>query len=278
MKYTIVLILILSAFSSSAFTLRLIPKDARHLFGMGIVTPDKPSGMTVIYLHGIGERGDGSIPSLAKLNNWGGINLKGDSQSLFAAADHFGFNIICIQTIHDFENGEIPYAVSYAIDSLNTLKDQVHLLSFSLGGFGAAREFGKDPELPRKFASLVFVAMGPGTIENTARNIAESKTPVWFFTSSDDTKSGTNPDVPRNLYRDIKALGGNAWLTEWKSGGHLILGRVCSAWYAKRGEPGSRQLCSEEDALGMNTPAHPVFTWMQNNPKTGKPKAPDAVF
>jgi hypothetical protein len=278
MKIFAVIFCHLLALHASAFTLTLIPKDSTHQFGMGIVIPAKPSKVTIIFLHGIGERGDGSIPALRKFTSWGGINLKNDPQSFFAAADHFGINIICIQTAHNFEYGEIPYAVRFAIDSLHSDGRQIHLLTFSLGGYGAAREFGKDPELPKLFASMAFVVMGPGTIATTAENMANSKVPVWFFTSSDDTKSGTHPDVTRKLYNDIKTKGGNTWLTEWTSGGHLVLGRVCSTWYTPEGQPGHGVIATPANALGMNKPAGPVYRWMFNNRKGKRVKSPAGPF
>ena len=128
MKIFTVIFCHLLALHATAFKLTLIPKDSTHQFGMGIVTPERPAKVTLIFLHGIGERGDGSVKALKKFTSWGGINLKNDPQSIFAAADHFGINIICIQTAHNFEYGEIPYAVRFAIDSLHSDSRQIHLL------------------------------------------------------------------------------------------------------------------------------------------------------
>lgn len=272
MKRLLFLLLLFAGLNASAFTVEYVPKDAANKFGIVAVKQNKFAydQPVVIFLAGIGERGDGSKAGLSKIANWNGINLKNDQHSFFAATDAFGFNIVCVQTASEYQNGEIFHAVSYAVRVLGADANQIHLVANSLGGFGFAREVSKDASLARHFASIAMVVMGPGTGANTAKNIAASGVPIWFFTSSDDTKNGTNPDVTRKLFKDVVAAGGNAWLTEWTSGGHNVLTRVVGAWFPPLG-------WKIPWAMGTNAVV-PLYQWQQNNKRGYPVKAPTDPF
>ncbi|HRE52215.1 MAG TPA: hypothetical protein PK339_12385 [Flavitalea sp.] len=268
MKNLFLLLFIALTLSASAFKVEYRPKSGANTFGIVSVKKNNfaPGQPAIIFLHGIGERGDGSQAGLNKLANWGGVNLKGDKYSLFAATDAFGFNIVCVQTASEYQYGEINYAVDYAIKELKADPNQVHVIANSLGGFGLAREAGKDPALPKRFASMLIIVMGNGTGANTAKNIADSKVPTWFMTASDDTKSGTNPDVTRKLFSAVDAAGGNTWLTDWPTGGHGMLTRAVGSWYPPLG-------WSMPAAKGTS-PVMPIYKWMLNNRKGGAVKTP----
>lgn len=263
---TRLLFLLLSVFTirAQAYTISYIPEGKDNPTGMAVISPSSTEiKAVIIFLHGIGERGDGSVPALEKLAKWGGM------LNLYNAVDYFGIRIIAPQTSDEFQHNEINNAIDYAIKT-GADPDAIHIVANSLGGFGFAREADKDANLPKRLASIIMIVMGPGAGSFTAQNIAASKTPVWFFTSGDDTKNGTSPDVTRNLFAAVTAAGGNAWLTEFANAGHAALGVVSGAFYTREGEPGAWKM---PPAKGTNA-THSMYDFILNNRRGFPPKSP----
>jgi hypothetical protein len=273
-KIMLVLLLGCNLFAS-AYTITKVPKDAAHQFGNVVVKQnnfDKGQAWFV-FLHGAGEVGNGSANDLSRIATWGGV------QYMWQATDHFGFNAIAVQTSSRYQYGEIQYTVRYLIDSLGADPDRIYTVNNSLGGYGFAQQSGVDPTLPKLFAAIIQVVMGPGETTNTAFNIANSKTPIWFFSSADDLTSGTTVYKTDTLYNRVKRLGGNAWYTRWVKGGHGVISRVVGSYYKL---PNNWKLSVCE--AGYNTsatifcnPPVSVYAWALAN-KRGTPIVPPTMI
>lgn len=261
----------LFAFSN---TITRVPKDAAHKFGVvDIRANDYKAGKpTFVFLHGIGERGSGSFSDLNRIATWGGI------QYMFQATDVFDFNIVCVQTSSNYQYGEIQYAVEYAIKEQGADPDRIYTVNNSLGGYGFAQQSGVDPSLPKLFAAIIQVVMGPGETTNTALNIANSKTPIWFFSSADDLTSGTTVYKTDTLYNRVVRMGGNAWFTRWVKGGHGVISRVAGSYY-KAPNNWKLSICetgySISATIFCNPPAS-IYAWALAN-KRGAPIVPPTM-
>jgi hypothetical protein len=253
-------------------TIEYIPKDATHPFGAVIVKNDKyaPGQPCIQFNHGIKERGSGSKVDLSKIGKWAGFGGPG---SLATATDVFGFNIVAIQTAHDYENGEIPYGVTVAKDYLQADPNRIYFLGHSLGMFGFSVEVSKDASIATPYAVIIGSAMGPGNRANTAKNIAASGRPVWLFTSAIDhdkdangigTDSGTSFEETDNLYNALKALNAPVWETKYNSRDHngvlsIIVGGIGKAH-------GSWSFMNTSIATGLNNPkSDNLFDWLLSN-------------
>jgi hypothetical protein len=273
MKRILTFLLLLTSMVTSAFTITYVPKDATHPYGAVVVKSDKQTNIWIEMLPGIGERGSGSATDLRKIAYWGGFNSSTSPESFFKAADYFGFNIILVQTANNYERGEIRYGYEYAMSQGADI-NQIHLAGNSLGGYGIAQVVHMDAELPKLFATISIFVMGPGTATNTAKHLAESQRPIWFFSSADDTKSGTNVSVTDKLYEAVKELGGQVWYTRYLTKGHSAFTAVAGAWGTARGQAGGWIVATAGSATELNNPAVTWYQWMFNNRLNGPVKSP----
>ena len=245
-----------------ANTITRVIKDAAHKFGVVEVRGNnyQPGQPTIIFLHGIGERGKGTYSDLGRIANWGGV------QYLYQATDIFNFNVVAVQTASNYEYGEIQYAIEYAVNQ-GADPDRVYVVANSLGGYGFAQQAGLDITLPGRFAAVVMIVMGPGEGTQTAANIFASKTPIWFFSSADDLTSGTTVYKTDTLYNRIKRMGGNTWYTRYLSGGHGIISRITGAYY-KAPNNWKIAVCATGSSISATifcSPPVSVYTWLMAN-------------
>lgn len=269
MKHLLLSLLLLPLLAG-AYTVKTVPKAGAGTFGLVLVQPDKASNVWVIMLPGIGERGNGSDADLQKIAKWKGY------AELHAATDHFGFNIVFVQTTGNYESGEVQFAYDF-IQAAGGDTRQIHLAGNSLGAFGIARFAHQQPAELSKFATISFFVMGPGTQPNTAKNLAASKRPIWMFSSADDTKDGTSPKVTDDLYAAIKAAGGNVWYTRYLTKAHNAGSAVWGAWHTAKGQVGGWKVANAATATELNNPAVSWFDWFLGNYLTGPINSPLVV-
>jgi hypothetical protein len=250
----------------------VIPKSATNRTGLVEVRNNnfKEGQVAVVFGMGIGERGSGSQADLNRVAYTGYFNLKNDPQSFAAATDNFTFNIVAPQTVDNYAHGEYRDAYNYAINVLKADPNNIHLVVVSNGGYGLARWTAiQDPELLKLFATITPFVMGPGTQPGTAKALADSGRPIWFFTSANDhsgpdgTNSGTSFQVTDDLFNEIKAMTSNVWETKFNDRGHGgTFTTVASAWGNPKGKPGAWSLT----VPGTGTiPKYPWYQFLLNN-------------
>jgi hypothetical protein len=274
MKKLLLLPLLVTMLFATANVKKRIPKDATHKFGLVTVLQNnyQKGQPCFLFIPGIGERGSGSYSDLGRIETWGGV------QYMWQATDLFGFNAVSVQTNSNYQYGEIQYAVQFAIDSLGADPDRIYTINNSLGGYGFAQQSSVDPNLPKLFAAVIQVVMGPGETTNTAKNIADSKTPIWFFSSADDLTSGTTVYKTDTLYNRVKRMGGNASYTRWVKGGHSVISRVVGSYY-RLPNNWKLSLCeagySTTATIFCNPPVS-VYAWALSN-RRGQPIVPPSM-
>lgn len=169
-------------------------------FGTLVVKPnDFVAGQTypvMIFMHGIGERGNGSSIDLDKLVN-GGV-----PKNLQRATDKYKFIVVAPQTPYAWNMGEVDFA--YGLLNTSTLDfktdlDRVYLSGLSLGGGGTFYNASQRPGDSARFAAIIPIATT--WITGTWDYIAKNRTPVWAFHNLNDTNSGT-PVAATNLTVD----------------------------------------------------------------------------
>jgi dienelactone hydrolase len=252
MKYILVALLFTLSISGYSYTIKKVPKDAAHPYGgIDVRSHNYRPGMPgFVMLYGIGEKGNGTT-DLAK------IERLSNHKELCIAADSFDFNFFAVQTPASYLGTEIQYAIDYLINEVGSDPNRIYLLTMSNGGYGYAGAADKYPDLSKLFAAVVQVVMGPGERTNTAKNIAASKRPHWFFVTADDDV--TPPTNTLNLYANAKAAGGNVYLTKWYSGKHGVLGRVVSSWGNKKPNNWTVATCKPTDKYGASEVCDPAY-------------------
>lgn len=225
--------------------------------------------LAINFLPGIGEvDSTGTEAGLFTIESKAALNSRlSTDKTLFNSTDHFGYNLATTAPKSQYQYGELPALINYSNEVLNA--GQIAAIGQSLGGYGLAKEIGKDPELAKKYDSIIWLAMGPGTITTTAKNLADAKVPNWFIVCEGDDYSGTHDEVSYDLHHEILRLGGISYLTVFQKGSfkdpHVIFGVMYYAWDSFPTRPLS--------PLNECAPKMSIFQWALSN-KRGLPGVP----
>jgi predicted peptidase len=169
-----------------------LPKDYDH----------KESWPLLLFLHGIGERGD----------NLDFVKRNGPPK-LIAAGKEFPFIVVSPQCPMDqwWEPLELKTLLDDVVEKYKVDRNRIYLTGLSMGGFGA---WSLAAYQPRRFAAVVPICGGgePGRTKSLA------KTPVWAFHGAKD------PVVPlersEKMVAALKKNGGNVKFTIYPEAGH----------------------------------------------------------
>lgn len=204
----------------------------------------------IVFLHGIGERGDGSFNGLDNLLGFLTSqynNIQSALESKYTVNNKsYEFVLIAPQlpyTLWNWENSYVEPALQYATNNLSIDWTKVYLTGVSLGGGGVWKYASTSQANAQKFAALAPVCGVYGMV--SADNIAKGKCGVWAFHAQDDGSVGVgNTDGQVNLVNAANPPV-PAKKTIYPTGAHYIWGRV----YDKNGSP------------GINNETVNLFTW-----------------
>jgi len=202
----------------------------------------------IIFLHGNGERGDGSVAELPRVLVNGPpklINQGKFPSSFTVGGENFSFIVISPQSKEATNYiPSIDSLIKYCIAKYRVDEDRIYLTGLSLGGYMSWRYAGRSKANASRIAAMLLVCAGVLPRDGEACNIASSKVSMWGTNNSGDTGA-----PPWKLDSCVKAVNAciptpdpKAKLTIFNASGH-------DAW-SKTYDPNFR-----ED--GMN-----VYEWM----------------
>jgi len=178
----------------------------------------------IIFLHGIGERGDGrtNLPLVAtngipqKIRD--GHNMRftwnGKTETFLVLSPQLS------NTYGDWQNFYVEEMINYAINNLSVDPNRIFLTGLSLGGGGVWRYATSSPTNAPKLAAIAPVC-GTCAMSN-ASTIVNANLPVWAFHAQDDGVVGAGCTTSaitsiNNLNPATKPL-----MHIYPSGGHAI--------------------------------------------------------
>ena len=176
----------------------------------------------LIFLHGTGEKGDGSDAMVWDVARHGPPKLiqNGDDMSFNVNGKTHSFIVISPQLTYSnsgWSNEYIEEVVKYALATYRVDLSRIYLTGLSLGGGGVWRYAGLNPEL---FAAIAPIAATQSVVISFAKAMANENLPVWAFHGDADnvvdvaTSRGWVDKI--NSYQpDLKAQ-----LTVYKGVGH----------------------------------------------------------
>lgn len=222
----------------------------------------------IIFNHGIGERGNGSLTDLEKLR------VNGSVSALELNAKKYNMIVVEPQADVNWEHGETDEAYQYmkANYGANINWKKVYLTGLSLGGGGNQHYLSTIADAHTKFAAAVINCPGPNQyFINTAGYsvIANTKVPMWFFHNSGDNVVAPSQSTLLTE-NNIKALGGTAKyaITLYNFTGHT--------WPSYNRGPGLKAAVPTE-ATRFNNPDVNIYEWMLSNEIGKAPVMPPAV-
>jgi hypothetical protein len=187
----------------------------------------------IIFLHGIGERGNGTTDLPAVLGNGTPNNIKNGHPMRFYWNGKWETFLVLIPQLNSkygwWQNFYVDELINYATRNLSVDPNRIFLTGLSLGGGGTWAYAGASLENAKKLAGI---AESCGTCQNLNwSNITNANLPVWGFHAADD---GTVPaGCTSGAIQSIEALNPavKPYKTIWPTGQHWIWGRVYSTEY-----------------------------------------------
>ncbi|MEP7257116.1 MAG: PKD domain-containing protein [Flavitalea sp.] len=182
----------------------------------------------IIFLHGIGERGNGTT----ELNRVKNIAIphyidRGHPMRFYANGKWETFLVISPQCPKKYGMWPVSYVdamVTYARTKLNADPKRIFIAGLSMGGGGTWRYASSSLANANKLAAIATVCAPPYMTNGC--NIAKSNLPLWAFHASDDKT--VNISSLFNAVNKINACGPGvpAIKTVWATGGHAVWDRA----------------------------------------------------
>ena len=158
----------------------------------------------IIFLHGIGETGGGTLPGLTG-------TVKNGPGKLIKNGRHFEAIVVSPQTSGGWSIGALNSFVDYCLNTYNIDENRVYVTGLSLGG-GGAWNYGVNHA--NRVAAIVPIC-GAADV-NSPENLIH--TPIWAFHNSGDGTIAVGKTL--GWINGIKAAGGNPLVTIYDRNGH----------------------------------------------------------
>lgn len=193
-------------------------------------TPKYP---VMIFLHGIGERGNGTSDLPAVLGNGTPRNInEGHTMRFFWNGKWETFLVLIPQLSKNYgwwQNFYVDEMVKYAKANLNVDPNRITLTGLSLGGGGVWAWAGASLTNAQ---TLNAIGVTCGTCPNiNLSNLTNANLPIWAFHANNDSTVGAG--CTTSTIAGINALNPavKPYMTLWPDGDHWIWGRVYDTEY-----------------------------------------------
>ncbi|MBX3254720.1 MAG: T9SS type A sorting domain-containing protein [Chitinophagaceae bacterium] len=188
----------------------------------------------LIFLHGSGERGDGSPADLSKLLRNGPFKLINERKfpdKFKVGGKEFSFIVVAPQvTGSSGSNAAIAALISHCLKTYRVDEERIYITGLSLGGLMSYNYVGSKKAAADKIAAALFVCPNANSIEGRAGNIASSNLPVWLTNNDQDNLAkianaiktvdmiNANNPAPRAKITIFNKTGHDAWSKTYSTG------------------------------------------------------------
>lgn len=193
----------------------------------------QPKYPLMIFLHGIGERGNGTTELSTVLGNGTPKNInEGHTMRFFWNGKWETFLVLIPQLSRSYgwwQNFYVDEMIKYAKANLNIDPNRITLTGLSLGGGGTWAWSGASLANAQQ---LNAIGVCCGTCPNiNLSNLTNANLPVWAFHATDDGSVGAG--CTTSTIGGIEALNPavKPYMTIWPDGNHWIWGRVYDTEY-----------------------------------------------
>lgn len=182
----------------------------------------------IIFLHGIGERGNGTtdlhkvqccgIPRIIKRGNKMSFTWNGKTETFIVLSPQ------CPKAYGMWPALFVDELIKYAKNNLRIDANRIFLTGLSMGGGGTLKYISTAADQPKNLAAVATIC-APCTFRN-AEYVSDAQLPVWSFHALDDkvAPASCSQSAVRKINETNPAV--KALLTTWPTGGHLVWDRV----------------------------------------------------
>jgi chitodextrinase len=187
----------------------------------------------IVFLHGIGERGNGTTDLSTVLNNGTPQKIKdGHPMRFFWNGKWETFLVLIPQLAPKYgwwQRFYIDEMIDYGTKNLNIDQNRIYLAGLSLGGGGVWDYAAGSLSNAQKFAAL---GISCGTCQSVDFcNLAKANLPVWAFHATDDGTVGVGCTTSTIAQLNNCKPAVAPYMTIWPTGQHWIWGRVFDTDY-----------------------------------------------
>lgn len=209
----------------------------------------------IIFLHGIGERGDGQTNLPLVLANGIPKNIaNGHPMRFFWNGKWETFLVLSPQlstAYGDWQNFYVDEMIKYAKNNLRVDPNRIYLTGLSLGGGGVWKYASSSSGNASQLAAIAPVCGTCNLV--SAANIAGAKLPVWAFHAQDDGVVGvgcttSSIQAIQNAGNPVAPL-----MTLYSNGGHWIWDRAYDTEYNWANPNLYEWLLGQNKSLAVNT-------------------------
>ena len=188
----------------------------------------------LIFLHGTGEKGDGSDQQAWKVAKNGPPKhiQNGHNMTFNVSGQQHSLIVISPQLLYSAGNWPDYYideVVQHVLQNYRVDNTRIYLTGLSLGGGGVWRYGGQNAEL---FAAIAPVCGAQSVMFDRARNIASKGLPVWAFHGSKDNTVPLSSTKGWINAINANGAGSDAKLTVYEGVSHNSWGRAYNTTYA----------------------------------------------
>jgi hypothetical protein len=188
----------------------------------------------IIFLHGIGERGNGTTDLPNVLGNGTPRNIKDGHNMTFTWNGKTETFLVLIPQLSSsygsWQNFYVEEMINYAKKNLSIDTNRIFLTGLSLGGGGTWKYAAASLTNAKKLAAIGVCC---GTCENVDfSNIAKANLPTWAWHANDDGTVGAGCSSGSITAINNANPAVKPYLTLWPTGQHWIWGRVYNTDYA----------------------------------------------
>ncbi|AXY77522.1 T9SS C-terminal target domain-containing protein [Paraflavitalea soli] len=187
----------------------------------------------IIFLHGIGERGNGTteLSNILGLGVPGAIN-SGSTMTFTWNGKTETFLVLSPQLDRKYggwQNFYVEEMINYAKKNLRIDENRIFLTGLSLGGGGVWSYAGASLDNAKKLAAIGVCC---GTCQNVNyANLTNANLPVWAFHAQDDGTVGVGCTTGAITAINNQNPVVKPYMTIWPTGQHWIWGRVYDTEY-----------------------------------------------
>lgn len=182
----------------------------------------------IIFLHGIGERGNGTtelqkvtccgIPRIIKRGHNMSFKWNGKTETFIVLSPQ------CPKSYGMWPNLFIEELIQYAKNNLRVDPDRIFLTGLSMGGGGTFKYISTAASQPKNLAAAATIC-APCTFKE-GKYVADANLPVWAFHAADDLTAlaSCTETAIRKINEQNPAV--KPLKTIWPTGGHIVWDRV----------------------------------------------------
>ncbi|MGN6418929.1 MAG: PKD domain-containing protein [Pseudobacter sp.] len=193
----------------------------------------------IIFLHGFGERGNGTTQLSRVLNNGLALNIKNGHNMTFTWNGKTENFVVLMPQLNEgsysfWQHFYIDEMIKYGKANFNIDTNRIFLTGLSMGGGGTWKYCGDDLQKAKQFAAI---ATSCGACQTTDWcNIAKADLPMWSFHANDDNSAAPVSCTKGSIdyIRNSCSPKVDPIMTIWPTGGHGIWDRVYDVGYSNQ--------------------------------------------